>query len=107
MARGQPELPARSTRRRRVADPESVFHHYRKLIALRHNEPAVVDGDFTMLLPDDERLYAFTRALGDDRPARARQLHRRRRDAPRCGRNRLEEAELLLGNWPPILGATG
>jgi oligo-1,6-glucosidase len=46
------------------ADPDSVFHHYRKLIQLRHDEPAVVDGDFTMLLPGDERLYAFTRRLG-------------------------------------------
>ncbi|GAA0555312.1 alpha-glucosidase [Paractinoplanes ferrugineus] len=46
------------------ANPDSVFHYYRKLIELRHNEPAVVDGDFTMLLPADERLYAFTRRLG-------------------------------------------
>jgi oligo-1,6-glucosidase len=48
-----------------VADPDSVYHHYRRLIELRHAEPAVVDGDFTMLLPHDERLYAFTRTLGD------------------------------------------
>jgi oligo-1,6-glucosidase len=47
-----------------VADPDSVYHHYRRLIELRHTEPVVVDGDFTMLLPDDERLYAFTRRLG-------------------------------------------
>jgi oligo-1,6-glucosidase len=46
------------------ADPDSVFHHYRKLIELRHEEPAVADGDFTMLLANDERLYAFTRRLG-------------------------------------------
>jgi oligo-1,6-glucosidase len=46
-----------------VADPDSVYHHYRKLAELRHAEPAVVNGDFTMLLPDDERLYAFTRRL--------------------------------------------
>jgi oligo-1,6-glucosidase len=44
-----------------VADPDSVYHHYRRLIALRHDEPAVVHGDFAMLLPDDERVYAFTR----------------------------------------------
>jgi oligo-1,6-glucosidase len=44
-------------------DPDSVYHYYRKLIELRHTEPAVVDGDFTMLLPEDERLYAFTRRL--------------------------------------------
>jgi len=47
------------------ADPDSVFHHYRRLIELRHTEPAVVHGDFTMLLPDDEQVYAFTRRHGD------------------------------------------
>ncbi|SCK46659.1 alpha-glucosidase [Streptomyces sp. WMMB 322] len=46
-------------------DPDSVFHHYRRLIALRHTEPAVAHGDFTMLLPDDDRVYAFTRRLGE------------------------------------------
>ena len=45
-------------------DPDSVLAHYRRLIALRHSEPVVVDGDFTMLLPQDERVYAFTRTLG-------------------------------------------
>ena len=47
------------------ADPGSVFHHYRRLIELRHTEPVVAHGDFTMLLPDDERVYAFTRRLDD------------------------------------------
>jgi oligo-1,6-glucosidase len=45
-------------------DPDSVYHYYRRLIELRHTEPAVVDGDFTMMLPEDEKLYAFTRRLG-------------------------------------------
>ncbi|WP_250033232.1 glycoside hydrolase family 13 protein [Paractinoplanes maris] len=45
-------------------DPDSVYHYYRQLIALRHDEPAVVDGDFTMLLPNHEQLYAYTRRLG-------------------------------------------
>ena len=48
------------------ADPDSVFHHYRRLIALRHTEPVVAHGDFTMLLENDERVYAFTRRLGDE-----------------------------------------
>jgi oligo-1,6-glucosidase len=46
-----------------LADPDSVFHHYRRLIELRHSEPVVAHGDFTMLLADDERVYAFTRRL--------------------------------------------
>ncbi len=44
-------------------DPESVFAHYHRLVELRHTEPVVALGDFTMLLPDDEAVYAFTREL--------------------------------------------
>ena len=45
-------------------DPGSVFHHYRALIELRHTEPAVAHGDFTMLAVHDETVYAFRRKLG-------------------------------------------
>jgi oligo-1,6-glucosidase len=48
------------------ADQESVFHHYRKLIELRHNDRTVVHGDFTMLLHSDPQVYGFTRALDGD-----------------------------------------
>ncbi len=48
-----------------LADPDSVFHHYRRLIELRHGEPAVAHGDFTMLLAEDPQVYAFTRRLGE------------------------------------------
>ena len=42
-------------------DPGSVLAHYRRLIRLRHEVPAVVHGDFTLLLPDDEQVWAFVR----------------------------------------------
>jgi oligo-1,6-glucosidase len=45
-----------------VDDPGSVFHHYRRLTELRHREPAVVHGDFTMLLPEHPSAYVFTRS---------------------------------------------
>ena len=45
-------------------DPASVLSHYKRLIALRHTEPVVVDGTFTMLLPDHPAVYAFERTLG-------------------------------------------
>ncbi|HEV2797049.1 MAG TPA: DUF3459 domain-containing protein, partial [Nocardioides sp.] len=48
-----------------IADEHSVFHHYRRLVELRHTVPVVAHGDFTMLLPDDEVVYAFTRSLDD------------------------------------------
>lgn len=45
-----------------VADDDSVFHHYRRVIGLRHTEPAIAHGDFHLLAPDHETLYAFTRS---------------------------------------------
>jgi oligo-1,6-glucosidase len=47
-------------------DPDSVLAHYRRLIALRHAEKVVALGDFTMLLPEHEDVYAFTRSLDGD-----------------------------------------
>jgi oligo-1,6-glucosidase len=48
-----------------LEDPDSVFQHYRRLIELRHELPVVALGDFTMRLPDDDHIYAFTRRLDD------------------------------------------
>ena len=50
-----------------VADPDSVFHTYRRLVELRHERPVVAEGDFRMLLPDDPQVYAFTRGLDGER----------------------------------------
>jgi oligo-1,6-glucosidase len=47
-------------------DPHSVLAHYRRLIALRHENPVVALGDFAMLLPEHEEVYAFTRSMEDD-----------------------------------------
>ncbi len=43
-----------------------MLAHYRRLIALRHDDPVVALGDFTMLLPDSDDVYAFTRSLDGD-----------------------------------------
>jgi oligo-1,6-glucosidase len=44
-----------------VGADDSVFEHYRKLIALRHADPVVTDGEFALLLPENEAIWAFTR----------------------------------------------
>jgi oligo-1,6-glucosidase len=44
-----------------VGDPASVFEHYRQLIALRHADCVVTDGDFELLLPDHPAIWAFVR----------------------------------------------
>lgn len=46
-------------------DPSSVFRHFQRLIRLRHDDEVVREGRFELLLPDHERLWTFTRTLGD------------------------------------------
>ncbi len=50
-----------------LADPDSVFHHYRRLIALRHDDEVVREGVVEILWPRDEQLFCFTRTLGEHR----------------------------------------
>jgi oligo-1,6-glucosidase len=46
-----------------LADPDSVFHFYRRLIELRHTEPVVVHGDFRMLALEHPSLFAYCRTF--------------------------------------------
>ena len=48
-----------------LADPDSVFWYYHKLIRLRHENPIIVYGRFIPLLEDSESIYAFRRELDD------------------------------------------
>ncbi|MEE2037141.1 alpha-glucosidase [Nocardiopsis sp. CT-R113] len=48
-----------------VADQGSVFHYYRRLIALRKEHPVIVHGRFEPLAEDDPAVYAYARILDD------------------------------------------
>lgn len=46
--------------------PDSVFHYYQKLIALRKELDVMVYGHFELLIPEDPELFVYTRTLGDE-----------------------------------------
>ena len=50
-----------------TADPDSVFHYYKKLIALRKENPVMVYGRYELLLPDSEELFVYTRTLEQEK----------------------------------------
>ena len=50
-----------------LADNNSVFYYYQKLIRLRKEHPVFVYGAYDLILDDDEAIYAFTRTLETDR----------------------------------------
>ncbi|MEF2966011.1 alpha-glucosidase [Paenibacillus sp. M1] len=50
-----------------VKDPDSIFHYYKKLIALRKQHKVIVYGEYKLLLPEHEEIYAYTRTLENER----------------------------------------
>lgn len=50
-----------------TADPSSVFHYYKKLIALRKENPIMVYGKYELLLEESEELFVYTRTLEQEK----------------------------------------
>ena len=49
-----------------LQDPDSILHFYKALIRLRKENPLISDGKIEFLYPDETRLLAYRRFLGDD-----------------------------------------
>ncbi|WP_238398250.1 glycoside hydrolase family 13 protein [Halorussus salinus] len=71
------------------ADSESVWHYYRELIELRGDEEVLVYGDYDLLFPDHEQIYAYTRTLADEDRA----------DGRTTGERTDAERALVVLNW--------
>lgn len=48
-----------------LADQDSIFYYYQQLIELRAEYPVFVYGNYSLLLADDEEIYAYLRELDD------------------------------------------
>lgn len=46
-----------------IAEPNSIYHFYKKLIELRKSDLTVVYGTYDLLLPEHPQVYAYTRTL--------------------------------------------
>lgn len=46
-----------------LKDKNSIFYYYKKLIQIRKDHEVVVYGDFTLLMEEDEDVFAYTRYL--------------------------------------------
>ncbi|GAB6087567.1 alpha,alpha-phosphotrehalase [Alkaliphilus crotonatoxidans] len=50
-----------------IEDPNSIFHHYRKLIALRKEYDIIAYGDYYPILEDHQEIYAYLRQYKADK----------------------------------------
>ena len=48
-------------------NPDSILNFYKKMIQFRKNNLLLVYGDYEDIAPLDEKIYAYTRTLGDDK----------------------------------------
>jgi glycosidase len=69
---GEPWLPVNPNHtevnvERSLDDPDSVLAYYRRLIDLRGESETLVYGAFDLLVPDHERVFAYTRTLDEER----------------------------------------
>jgi oligo-1,6-glucosidase len=80
----------------------SVLEHYRSLIRLRHTEPAVVLGDFRLLLPDHPAVFAYVRTYRGTRLLVLANLSSEARSVDLPESSRWAGADVLIGNyeWP-------
>ncbi|GAB2696527.1 alpha-glucosidase [Paenibacillus thermoaerophilus] len=85
---------------RQLQDSDSVLNYYKRLIAFRQSHDTAIYGNYELLLPDDEQLYAYARRLGDEALIVICSFSEREATAslpePWAGC----EAELVLGNYP-------
>ena len=81
-----------------LEDPDSVFYHYQKLIALRKVHRVFRDGSFTLLCPEDESVFAYTRDTEEEHLLVV--CNFTGEEQPFAIPEGFEAAETLLSNYP-------
>ena len=48
-------------------DPDSILHYFRKMVRVRKSNPILLYGNYHLLDKEHDKIYAYTRTLGDER----------------------------------------
>ena len=91
-----PNYP-QSNAAKQVGDPDFVYCFYRRLLALRKSDKTFVYGYYSLLLPDDEEVYAYTCTLGKEHILVA--CNFADHAVPCALLNDWQDAELLISNY--------
>ncbi|WP_342372868.1 alpha-glucosidase [Propioniciclava soli] len=100
--RGTPWLPLNANAdtvnvQAALAASDGVRAHYQRLIALRHELEVIQKGRFDLLLPEDPKLWVFTRTLTSEQVLVVANMSAHLASVPVQQLPDLRDAELLLG----------
>jgi oligo-1,6-glucosidase len=82
-----------------LGDPSSVFHFYRRLIALRREFPIIVHGQYALLDGGNPNVYAYARELDSERLLVICNFSAKLTSAEIPFDIEMSRYRLLLGNW--------
>lgn len=83
-----------------VADPDSVYHYYCKLIQLRREHPVIVYGSYHLILAEHPQIYAYTRTLEGECLLVLLNFSQQDASFELPGEISVSSAELLISNYP-------
>ena len=81
-----------------LADENSIFYYYKRMIRLRKDHPVFADGEFELLLEEDEQIFAYTRSNADTKLLVCVNFSDKAAECPAL--NDWENAETLIRNYP-------
>ncbi len=87
-----------------LADSNSVFYYYQKLIQLRKANPVFVYGTYDLILADDPEIFAFTRTLDAERLLVVLNVSRNTPTFVAPTELAYTGGELLIANYPIAVG---
>lgn len=82
-----------------LKDPDSIFHYYKKLIALRKQHPILVYGDYELIL-EHEQIYAFTRTLEEEKWLTVLNFSEDEMELELPVELAAADKQLIIGNYP-------
>ena len=83
---------------------DSVFHYYQKLIRLRKENEIIVYGNYELLLPEDENIFAYVRTLDNQKLLVVCNFSKSEQKFDFSG---YENAEILISNYNGDTGKDG
>ncbi|MFF2886463.1 alpha-glucosidase [Paenibacillus sp. NPDC057967] len=85
-----------------LIDPDAIFHYYKRLIQLRKRHDIMVYGSYELILPEDERIYAYSRELNGERWLVILNFFREQTEFILPGELAHSTRELMIANYDDI-----
>ncbi len=85
-----------------LADPDSIFYYYKKLIRLRHEEEILTEGSYRLLLDGDSSIFAYERAWNGEKWLVAANLTEKEAEADQLWKDWHTGWSTVISNYPQV-----